>query len=393
MKPRLRFNYNENYSYELFKDVFQIKNNNSFSREELKAFGNFKNIHYGDIHTKLNKITNVQSTDLPYIAQENEVKLTELCNDYDVLIADASEDYSDIGKCIQLINVKNCVAGLHTILARPKYKSLYLTHLLSSWYVRKQFMKLACGAKVLGLSKSSLQKVVLPFPKLEEQNKIATFLNLYYKKIELLNKKLNLLKLRKEGFLQRVFRKQYPNIYKLNAILKERSIYSSDKQMYTHATLSKDGVFPKIERYNRDFLVKDEEKKYKITYKNDICYNPANLKFGVICLNNYGTLIFSPIYVTFEINTNLTDITYISHLLTWNETIQKLRKYEEGTVYERMAVSSEDFVKLIITLPAIQEQKNISQKILSFDKEIDLISNKINLLEKYKQGLLQKMFI
>ena len=54
-------------------------------------------------------------------------------------------------------------------------------------------MKLACGAKVLGLSKSSLQKVVLPLPKLEEQTKIATFLNLYYKKIELLNKKLNLL--------------------------------------------------------------------------------------------------------------------------------------------------------------------------------------------------------
>ena len=252
---------------------------------------------------------------------------------------------------------------------------------------------ISCGSKMPRADWDYMKEISFSIPDFTIQTKIATFLNLYYKKIELLNKKLNLLKLRKEGFLQRVFRKQYPNIYKLNAILKERSTYSSDKQMYTHATLSKDGVFPKTERYNRDFLVKDEEKKYKITYKNDICYNPANLKFGVICLNNYGTLIFSPIYVTFEININLTDVTYISHLLTWNETIQKLRKYEEGTVYERMAVSSEDFVKLIITLPAIQEQKNISQKILSFDKEIDLISNKINLLEKYKQGLLQKLFI
>ena len=252
---------------------------------------------------------------------------------------------------------------------------------------------ISCGSKMPRADWDYMKEISFSIPDFTSQTKIATFLNLYYKKIELLNKKLNLLKLRKEGFLQSVFRKQYPNIHKLNDILKERSIYSSDKQMYTHATLSKDGVSPKTERYNRDFLVKDEEKKYKITYKNDICYNPANLKFGVICLNNYGTLIFSPIYVTFEINTNLTDVTYISHLLTWNETIQKLRKYEEGTVYERMAVSSEDFVKLIITLPAIQEQKNISQKILSFDKEIDFISNKINLLENYKQGLLQKMFI
>ena len=240
---------------------------------------------------------------------------------------------------------------------------------------------------------SEIGECLIPLLDLDKQKQVATFLNLYYKKIELFKEKLRLLKLRKNGFLQKLFRNEYSNTYRLSDILKERAIYSSDKQRYVHATLSKDGVAPKTERYNRDFLVKDEEKKYKITYLNDICYNPANLKFGVICLNTYGTLIFSPIYVTFEINTNLADITYISHFLTYNETIQKLRKYEEGTVYERMAVSSDDFLKLKISLPVLAEQKEISKKLSCYDKEIKLITNKINLLERYKQGLLQKMFI
>ena len=49
-------------------------------------------------------------------------------------------------------------------------------------------------------------------------------------------------------------------------------------------------------------MVSIENKKYKVTHYNDLCYNPANLKFGVICLNKYGDAIFSPIYVTFEVD-------------------------------------------------------------------------------------------
>ena len=44
--------------------------------------------------------------------------------------------------------------------------------------------------------------------------------------------------------------------------------------------------------YDRNFLVKTDNKKYKLTLKNYICYNTDNLKFGVICRNNYGKAIF-----------------------------------------------------------------------------------------------------
>ena len=311
----------------------------------------------------------------------------------DILFAIAG---ATVGKCA-IVNEDCLPANTNQALAiirlKNNYDSFYIANILASEKMKKYiYLNISVGAQP-NLSLEQIGNFQFYVDDIATQTKIATFLNLYYKKIELFKEKLRLLELRKNGFLQKVFRREYSRAYRLSDILKERAIYSSDKQRYIHATLSKDGVAPKTERYNRDFLVKDEEKKYKITYLNDICYNPANLKFGVICLNTYGTLIFSPIYVTFEINTNLADITYISHFLTYNETIQKLRKYEEGTVYERMAVSSDDFLKLKISLPVLAEQKEISKKLSCYDKEIKLITNKINLLERYKQGLLQKMFI
>ena len=391
MKPRLRFNYNENYSYELFKDVFQIKNNNSFSREELKAFGNFKNIHYGDIHTKLNKITNVQSTDLPYIAQENEVKLTELCNDYDVLIADASEDYSDIGKCIQLINVKNCVAGLHTVLARPKYKSLYLTHLLSSWYVRKQFMKLACGAKVLGLSKSSLQKVVLPFPKLEEQNKIATFLNLYYKKIELQKKKIE--QMEKLSFDALFTHKYDGKTYKLEQVLTEVNERTTQNNQYEVISSTKAGLYYQKDYFNKE-IASEDNSGYKILKLNQVVISPQNLWLGNINYNDSIEIgIVSPSYKIFNINEGFNK-TFISHLLKSKRAMYDyMISSEQGASVVRRTLNIELFNEIIFMIPDIETQNHIAHQLVLINNKINLEKQNLEAMETYKQGLLQQLFV
>jgi len=51
---------------------------------------------------------------------------------------------------------------------------------------------------------------------------------------------------------------------RLRDILKERNEYCCKDGTFVHGTLSKDGLFPKTERWNRDFLVKEENKKYRI---------------------------------------------------------------------------------------------------------------------------------
>lgn len=196
----------------------------------------------------------------------------------------------------------------------------------------------------------------------------------------------------KKGLLETTFSNHNYIEVCLKQILKERKTYSEKGLEYAHVTLSKDGIYDKGERYNRDFLVKSNDKKYKITYLNDLCYNPANLKFGVICLNEYGSAIFSPIYVTFEIK-NIAIPKYIKYYVTRNNFINAIRKYEQGTVYERMAVAPEDFLKFNIKLPDIKEQKQIVLRLSTFDKKLELEETKLNKLQELKKGLMQNMFV
>ena len=123
-----------------------------------------------------------------------------------------------------------------------------------------------------------------------------------------------------------------------------------------------------------------------------MCYNPANLKFGVICLNEYGSAIFSPIYVTFEIKETVNP-KYIKYYTTRNKFINAVRKYEQGTVYERMAVSQEDFLKFNVKLPNLNIQNKIVSNLELIDKKILCEIKKLDKLSKIKKGLMQNMFI
>ena len=225
-----------------------------------------------------------------------------------------------------------------------------------------------------------------------EEYKISKMLQLLDKKIELQSKKIEDLKLFKKGLIEFEFSNSNYNEINLKEILKERKTYSEKGLEFPHVTLSKDGIYDKTDRYNRDFLVKSDDKKYKITYLNDLCYNPANLKFGVICLNEYGSAIFSPIYVTFVIK-NVANPKYIKYYVTRNNFINAIRKYEQGTVYERMAVAPEDFLKFSIKLPNIEIQNKFVAKLSKLDQKIELENLKLSRYIKLKKGLMQNMFV
>ena len=60
----------------------------------------------------------------------------------------------------------------------------------------------------------------------------------------------------------------------------------------------KNGVSPKSERYEREFLVKNTDvKTYKIVETDDLVFNPANLRWGAIARSkNPFPVLVSPIY-------------------------------------------------------------------------------------------------
>ena len=176
----------------------------------------------------------------------------------------------------------------------------------------------------------------------------------------------------------------------LSSVLTERNEYAEKDGTYEHATLSKEGIYGKTARYDRDFLVSTENKKYKVTHLGDLCYNPANLKFGVICLNTYGDAIFSPIYVTFEIDAS-SDPDFIGAYLTRWDFINRALKYQQGTVYERMAVSPEDFVSIKCCFPQKAEQTRLAEFITLLDNRIAAQGKYVESLKKYKRGVVRTL--
>ena len=305
-----------------------------------------------------------------------------------------------INKKILPANTNQALAIIRNTSINKYYLKTYLLGKSIKEYIRKNP---TVGAQP-NLSLKQIKSFKIKTPDFIEQEKIGIFFSKLDRQIELGEKKLELLEQQKKGYMQKIFSQElrfkddngndYPNwaVVKLKDILSERKEYASKTENYPHATLSTSGITLKSDRYNRDFLVKDKSKKYKVTIMNDICYNPANLKFGVITRNRIGSVIFSPIYITFEVNNGYSPL-FIELLVTRNDFINRVRKYEEGTVYERMAVKPEDFLNYETEIPCLEEQKKIGDFLVKIDKLIENQSKKIDCLKQRKQGLLQKMFV
>ena len=141
--PALRFKGFEGGIKEtLFGNHYSFHTTNSFSRDKLNYDrGEVRNIHYGDIHTKFQTHFHLANEYVPLINDDVDlakIKEDSYCKVGDLVIADASEDYADIGKSIELIDINNekLLAGLHTFLARPSSESIalgYISCLLKSW--------------------------------------------------------------------------------------------------------------------------------------------------------------------------------------------------------------------------------------------------------------------
>ncbi len=216
--PTLRFKADDDSDFpdweeKKFSDCFEFFTTNSLSRDKLSYDeGDVRNIHYGDIHTKFRSIFKLKQEHAPHIANKVDtvkIKADCYCKDGDLVFADASEDYADIGKCIEISELHDVklVAGLHTHLARPKEKFAtgYQAYLQKSWKLRYQIMRIAQGTKVLGISTKQLANIVLPVPCIAEQEKIASFLISLDDKIEIVNFELEKAKEWKKGLLQQMF--------------------------------------------------------------------------------------------------------------------------------------------------------------------------------------------
>lgn len=325
----------------------------------------------------------------------------------DAVFQRSSENVQDAGRANVYMDRERPATFSGFVIRGKKianYEPMFMNGLLNTFNVRQQIMSKAQGAQHINIGQEILSSVRVNMPSLPEQQKIADFLSTIDTVISNYNDTIKVWEDRKKGVIQKLLSqevrfktddgKDFPEWEekKLKNILKEYKEYSAKDGSYEHVSLTKEGVVPKSERYERDFLVKDVDKKYRITHFGDICYNPANLKFGVICRNKYGDGIFSPIYVTFKVCKDMVP-EFVEMLVTRRDFIEYALKYQQGTVYERMSVSPDDLLSIKVMVPCMAEQKKIADCLVSLDNVINSYKAILSAWEELKKGLLQQMFV
>lgn len=399
--PKLRFkefnNFWNKYSLKSISDSF-LKGR-GISKEDIVQNGKNSCIRYGELYTTYSEVI----TDV--ISKTNvQIDTAVVGKIGDVLFPSSGETALDIARFSALQKDGVILSGdLNAIRLKNGFDANFIAYYLSH-FRKKDIAKYAQGNSVVHLYSSSVQKIQINLPTFEEQRKISNFLRDTDVWIDNLKQQRAKLEEYKRGVMQKIFTqkirfndvdgKKFPDwtIVSVSSFLKERKEYSIKGNGLPHISLTVQGVVPKSERYHRDFLVNDDTvKKYKVTRLNDLCYNPANLKFNVIALNKLGDGIFSPIYITYEIKNQCVD--FVGYYLTHSSFINKARRFEEGTVYERMAVNPKDFLTVKMSMPSMSEQKIISTFLSSIDELIFAKEKQIKNAESWKKGLLQKMFV
>jgi type I restriction enzyme, S subunit len=195
-------------------DILTFYPTNSLSRNDLNTSnGLVQNIHYGDIHTKYKAMYDSEKQPPPFINDDLFFRTRDsdhYCKVGDLVIADASEDYADIGKAIEIINMgdNKIVSGLHTILGRDNNDQTvvgFKGYLFQSYNLSLQLKRLSQGVSVLGITKTNLSKINVSVPSNEEQAKICEFLMAVDRKIESISNQIELTQIFKKGLLQQMF--------------------------------------------------------------------------------------------------------------------------------------------------------------------------------------------
>jgi restriction endonuclease S subunit len=151
----------------------------------------------------------------------------------------------------------------------------------------------------------------------------------------------------------------------------------------------KDGVTPKTERYEREFLVTNKEsKKYKVIRTGDLVFNPSNLRWGAIATSFIQfPVLASPIYeVFYPKDTQVLDPYFLGALASSPMLMAKYLSLVEGTLVERTALKKDDFLNIEVEIPPLPEQKKIAEILSGIDKEISRHQEKIEALRFLKKS-------
>lgn len=210
----------------------------------------------------------------------------------------------------------------------------------------------------------------MKFPQMEEQEEIAIYFEQLDKLITLHQRKyMKYADLSVFDWEQR----------KLGDVFEQTAnfVNPNDDDIELWSLTVEDGLTPKSERYNREFLVK-KKTNFKEVRPGDIVYNPMNMTLGAVGFNGMAKSVAVSGYYTTMVANKGYDSYYINTWLKSPQAISLYKTFATGSLKEKQRVQFPTLSIIPATFPEHDEQTKIGSYFEHLDNLITLHHRKQN---------------
>lgn len=346
-------------------------------------------------------------------------------------IAASYDDYNPVFPGDFLLNPMDLYSGANCNVSEvegvisPAYINLRKTRELNpkyfDYYFKVQYWTMAMFAHGKGVSfdnrwtlnAEGMKNYEIPFPNIDEQNKIVAVINNKCSQIDELiaiqEQEIEKLKAYKQSLITEVVTKgldpnaemkdsdiswlsQVPvswNSIRIKYLLKERKERSNTGKEEPLSMSQKYGLVP---TKNLEAIpnIASTYIGSKLTHVNDLVFNKLKAHLGVFSVSKYDGLV-SPDYAVYY-STGLVNLKYLEYLFKTPQCISEFKRNSTGIAPGLMRLYTDKLFSIKCPFPSQNEQIEIvnflDKKCFQVDSLIDDKENKISKLNEYKKSLI-----
>ncbi|MEE0722765.1 MAG: restriction endonuclease subunit S, partial [Caecibacter sp.] len=153
-------------------DIATITRGGNFQKKDFTDTG-VPCIHYGQMYTHFG----IYATETLKCVSEEVAKKSKMAVKNDIVMAVTSENVEDVCKCTAWLGNDDIAVSGHTAIIHHNQNAKYLSYYFHSAMFFAQKKRLAHGTKVIEVTPSALNGIVIPLPSLEEQERIVDILD------------------------------------------------------------------------------------------------------------------------------------------------------------------------------------------------------------------------
>ncbi len=395
--PQLRFEgFTDDWEERKFSNLAEVRRGLTYKPSDVQKYG-IRVLRSSNIAED----TFLIKSDDVFVNKEA-VKIDKVKNG-DILITSANGSSRLVGKHALIEGIENdTVHGGFMLVARAEKPEFVNAIMSSSWYSKFINIFVSGGNGAIGnLSKSNLEDQKVYVPSEIEQTKIGLFFKGLDDTIALHQRKLDLLKEQKKGYLQKMFPKNGAKVPELRFAgfaddweerkLEDIFLYKQGQQVPVENQFTKPGKHR--HRFIRivDLTTTDEEPRY-IEYSGHNTISATDLFMirygqpGVIGYGYEGVIANNLFKLIPKVKANNRFFKY-----RLDSMYPKIQSLSSSTTMPAISFKSLDV--LDVRYPDIKEQEKIGAFFKQLDDTIALHQRKLDLLKEQKKGFLQKMFV